>query len=412
LQISSDLGLVNGDKIWNDNALYFVPIAGWTAGIRYNLSLMGIARSIDGREIRVEHFVSFYAINKNEPPLLELHIPSNSASVGTNGIVLEFYFSRSMDRLSVESALALEGIGNKTFEWLGDDRILKITPDKALLPWVFYKWNLKDSAKSIDGIPLPKSYNGHFITDLDQVLPSVTNVFPVLNADGSWFPTGANIETGLGQGQGIAVVFNKPMSENVLRSLRFEPSLAGRTEYLSENSIVYILTRDPELETTYTLIVSGETRDNEGLKIGTDFRISFTPDIPFLNILSFSADSNIVIENFSLTNSIPINISTGTGDFFFSIRFSLPFGINEKQNAPRKISLVPFFPGTIAPIALQYVSWFSDDRLYMRWEGLTAGEGEISHYYKLTIPGGKNGISSSMGIYMKEDITLYLEVIK
>jgi hypothetical protein len=78
---------------------------------------------------------------------------------------------------------------------------------------------------------------------------------------------------------------------------------------------------------------------------------------------------------------------------------------------PQKITISPFFPRTIDPSALCYVHWFSDDYLLMQWEGLSAGD-EVPFYYKLTIPGGKGGIFSNSGFYMKEDVIIYLEAIK
>jgi len=413
LQVSSDLGAVRGDKFWRGDHLYFVPVSGWTAGIRYTLSLMGTVRSLDGRELRLGHFASFYAINKNTPPLLEWHSPSSGASIGTNNVVFEFHFSRSMDRLSVESALTLDGVGNKIFEWSADDRQLRVIPERDLSPWIMYRWNLRDSARSFDGVPLPKTYSGHFTTCMDQTLPHVTSIFPVLFSDGSWHSTGVCIETGLRQGQGIAVKFNKPMGENVLRSLRFEPYLTGRTEFLSEESIVYIFTRDPEPDTTYTLIVSGDTRDKEGLKIGSDFRLNFTPDIPFLNVLSFTANGTVFDIVSAVNNVLPVSVDPATGELNFYIQFSLLFGLEERLQTPQRITLTPFFPRTLAPVALQYVNWTSRDRLFMRWEGLIATTGgEEPFYYRLTIPGGRGGISSDTGIYMKHDITLYLEVVR
>jgi len=86
--------------------------------------------------------------------------------------------------------------------------------------------------------------------------------------------------------------------------------------------------------------------------------------------------------------------------------------MEEKQNTARKITLSPFFPITLVPVALQYVDWLPNDRLYMCWEGLKAGNSEIPHYYKLTIPGGRNGINNGMGMYLKEDITIYLEAVE
>jgi len=410
-QINSYLGVTRGDKFWIDNDLYFVPVSGWTIGVRYNLSLLGTIRSADGREMRVDHYVTFYAVNRNDPPLLEWFYPSNNMSIGVNDIVFQFKFSNSMNRFSVESALTIEAIGNKTFEWADNDSLLKVIPEKPLSPWNLYRWNIKDSAKCSDGVPIPKIYNGFFITDLDQTLPIIKNVYPVLFDDGCWYPTGADIETGLDTGQGMAIEFSKPMGETALRSVRFEPSLSGRTEMLSENSVVFIFSRDPEPEIVYTLIVSGETRDTEGLKLGADYKLNFSVNIPFLNIFSLTFNDSKVIDSFSY-NVIPIDVSPAVGELSVSIYFSLPFGNEDKRNVSQKISLVPFFPGTLAPVALQYVNWISDDRLYLRWEGVgTAGiDSEIPHYYKITIPGGNSGVSN--GYYMKNDIVFFLEVIR
>lgn len=411
LQVISDNGVMKGDLLWDGNNLHFIPVPGWTAGIRYTLSLSGTVRSIDGRDLRVAHFVSFYAVNSNDPPALENHYPADGGSTGTGDIVLEYHFSRPMDRISTESALTIEGIGNKTFEWLSEDKILKVIPDKTLSPWVSYRWNLRETAKSSDGVPLVKTYSGYFTTDIDRILPRVTSVFPVLNSGGSWYPTGANIETGLASEQGIAVEFNKPLGDNALRSVRIEPSLTGRTEYLSEKSVVYIFTRDPEPENTYTLIVSADTKDREGLKTGGEYRINFTPDIPFLNILSFSTGVSSNFSNIPPDMTIPVQIESGTDKISFYIRFSLPFTTEEKQNAAQKIIFTPFFPRTLTPVALQYVSWINDDRIHMEWEGLTKSETGVPHYYKLTIPGGKSGVTNGMGMYLKEDITIFLEAV-
>jgi hypothetical protein len=416
LQINSDLGAVRGDVFWAGNDLHFVPVQGWTAGVRHTLSFIGTIRSVDGREKRVHQFISFYAINNNIPPVLVSHDPLNGESVGINNNIFEFNFSCSMDRLSVESALTIDGIGSKVFEWSDNDKTLKVISEKFLSPWNVYRWNLRDTAKCINGVPLPKTYSGYFTTDLDKILPQVVNVFPVLKTDGSWYPTGADIETGLGIGHGIAVKFNKPMGENVLRSIRIEPSLTGRSEYLGEDSIVYIFSRDPEPETTYTLIISGDARDNDGLKIGTDYRLNFTPDIPFLKVMSVMVNGNTIeinSANSTLDKNIviPVNITPGNGQLTFSIYFSLLIDFEEKINIPQRISFNPFFPRTLPPVALFYLDWISDDRLLLYWEGLTAGDIHTPHYYKLTIPGGRGGISSESGIFMKEDLIIFLEAI-
>ena len=410
LQISSDSGAVTGDKFWRGNDLYFVPVQGWTAGVRYTLSIMGTARSADGRDLRLQYLDSFYAINKNAPPFLEYFNPLNGASTSTNDIVLEFIFSRSMDRLSVESALIIDGIGSKTFKWSDDNKKLNVIPDKQLSPWIVYRWNLRESAKGIDGVPLPKTYHGYFKTDIDKMLPEVKRIFPVLNADNIWYPTGAGFETGLGIGHGIAVEFSKKIGESALRSIRFEPSLSGRIEFLSDSSIVYIFSKTPDPGTTYTMTVSGDTKDIEGIKIGSDYKINFTPDIPVLNIISFAIGGTTYNIDSVTDNIFPVYTDPAAGPVSISIHFSLMFSNEEKKNAPWRITLNPFFPRTLAPVALQYASWISGDRLFMRWEGLVRGNGEAPNYYTLKIPGGRGGISSDSGIYMNDDLVIYLEI--
>jgi len=411
LHISSASGQVNGDKYWKGNALYFSPVQGWTAGVCYTLSLAGTIRSVDGRELRIERFVSFYAVNKSSPPVLKNYSPADGASVSANNVIFEFEFSCSMDRLTTESALMIDGTGNKTFEWSFGGKKLRVITENNFSPWALYKWSIRDTAKSADGVPLAKTYSGCFLTDLDRSPPEVTRIFPVLNADGFWYPTGLDIETGLGQGHGIAVQFNKPMGESVIRSLRFEPSLPGRTEFLDKDSIVYIFSRNPEPDTIYTLTVSGDTKDSEGIKIGADFIINFTPDIPVLKILSVTAGGKEIDLSRSANNFTQITVDPAAGLLDLSIHFSLLSGFDEKQSMPQRISLSPFFPRSLPPAALQYVNWVSGDRLLMRWEGLKAGD-DYPHYYKLTIPGGISGISSTPGIFMKENVTVSLEIIK
>jgi hypothetical protein len=424
LQISSGAGSVAGDRFWNGNTLYFVPAAGWTAGTRYTLGLSGTVTSADGRELRLDRYVFFYAINTSAPPLLEWFSPADGESVRTGGLVMELRFSCPMDRTSVETSVNVDGMGDKQFEWSDDDRTLRIIPAKECAAWMVYHWALKDGARSRDGVPLAKAVSACFSTDLDKLPPRVERVFPALYSAGKWLPTGGGIAGDLGPGQGIAVEFNKPMSESALRSIRFDPTLAGRTEQLSPNRFVFIPSRDPEPETAYTLTIPADSKDAEGLKLGADYRLSFTADIPYLRILSFHADGVSPLQpDGSNTNgaagdlgggsafAVPVN-TAADGLLCFTIHFSLPVTtIEAKQTAALKITLAPFFPVTLAPVALRSVTWLSEDRLRMEWERLEPGTANEDHYYRLLIPGGRGGIDTGDGMRFREDQYLYLEAV-
>ena len=413
LQVTSDTGAVEGDCLWNANTLVFVPVAGWKAGTRYTLSLSGTARSEDGREFRHERYIFFYAVNKFFPPTVEWHSPADGESVRANGLILEIRFSREMDKAGVETALSMESMGDKKFEWSDDNRTVRIIPERNLSPWVVYRWTLKNSAQSVDGVPLAKTVSASFSTDLDREIPAVKEVFPALQSDGRWIPTGGSLEEGLGPGLGIAVEFSKPMGDAAFRSLRFEPSLSGKTEKLSEKSMVFIPGRDPEPEKVYTLIISGDAADTEGLKIGGDYRRVFAADIPFLRILSVkTAGENPVEWNGEQGGRVMV-VQPGDIDGLirFTVHFSLPFTDEAKQKTTLAISLTPFFPLNLDPIALRFVTWHSD-MLTLEWERLSGGTPDEPHFYRLLVPGGVGGIENGSGMYLQQEISLYMEAVK
>jgi hypothetical protein len=133
LQVIYSGGSVDGDFTWNDNSLAFIPTAGWTAGTRYSLSLSGTIYSLDGRELRVNQYIPFYAINRAPAPLVNNFYPLDGESIGTGdneNYIVELHFSVPMQRLSTESAFTINASGEKNFIWLDDDKILQVYSEK------------------------------------------------------------------------------------------------------------------------------------------------------------------------------------------------------------------------------------------------------------------------------------------
>lgn len=422
VQINAEEGPLEGDFFWEGNRLLFIPLEGWKPGIRYTLSLSGIVYSLDGRELRLDRQIPFYALFRSLPPLLESFSPADEASVELTApetAVAEFRFSRPMDRLSVELAFTMEGLGERSFYWADDDRLLKIIPAKALSPWTVYRWNIGPKAQSREGVPLAKAYSARFCTGQDRIFPSVRRVFPMIRSEARWFPAGTDLCAGLGPEQGIGIEFNKPLGDKLSSSIRFDPSLPGRIETISETVFVYIPSRDPEPETVYTLIVSGDLQDAGGLRMGAEYTLNFRAGIPFLRIISLDIEGLPALEPEAASGGgriggplkAPVDLAGG-GVLRYSIRFSLPFTEAAKREAAFRVALSPFFPGSLEPVALRSLTWLSADLLYMEWEGLEAGTAEEAHYYKLNLPGGKGGLNNGGGMYFREDAFLYLEAVK
>jgi hypothetical protein len=377
--------------------------------------------SQDGRELRLDRHIPFYALFRSAAPLLESFSPGDGDSVEVKAAgtcAVELRFSRPMNRTSVEDAFTLEGLGDRSFHWDDDDRLLRVMTGKALSPWAVYRWTLGTGARSRDGVPLAKGRSAQFCTDRDRLFLQVLRVFPMIRSGPGWSSAGLDPDDGLEPGQGIGFEFNKAVGGNLSGSVRFDPALSGRMETISETTAVFIPDRDPEPDTVYTLTVSGDLQDAGGLRMGADYTRNFTAALPFLRVLSVAVDNCPPLEpDYSAgTGSMggplaaPVDLGGG-GAVRLTIRFSVPFTEEAKHEAPYRITLTPFFPGVLEPIALRSLLWLSDDRLRMEWEGLSPGAAGEAHYYRLDIPGGRGGIGSG-GMYLREDNFLFLEAIK
>jgi hypothetical protein len=424
LQVSYYGGFVDGDLRWDGKALYFVPAAPWKAGVRYVLKLSGTVYSTDGRELLLSKVIPFFALSSSPAPYVQSFAPEDGESVEAfipGETVLEFAFSLPMDRRSAETALALEGAGAWKAEWLDDDRLLRIQCENALSPWVVYRWSLSGEALSREGVPLAGPVSGRFITDKDKVRPAPLRIIPLLKSAGwngglwgNWIAAGMDLENGLGPGQGIGIEFNKPMdAESLRRSLSFTPSLPGRTEELSPVSAVFIPDRNPEPGLVYTLTISGDVRDSRGFKMGDDYILFFTADIPYLKILSLSVDEEEEIFEPERGGSSLVSLDIpGGGVLRFTLAFSPPFSPEEQVGETFRISLDPFFPGTLPPVSLRFARWLSSNMVRMEWEGLEAGTEDEPHYYQLRLPGGRNGINNGRGSYFEEDFQFYFMAVE
>lgn len=446
MQIYSPGGIADGELRWEGRALHFIPSAPWQAGIRYALRLSGTVSARDGRELTLSMDIPFYAVSRSCLPYVKSFFPPDGASVGccnpggsgeiteaagaSDLVILELFFSHPMDIRSTADALKLDIPGEKIFQWQDDDKILRVSSDKALNPWTLYRWSISEKALSRNGAPLAKEFSGRFVTDLDRDFIRVKRLVPLMQWEtpalpglsagfstggalwGSWVPAALSLEQGPGSGQGIGVEFNKPPdSDSLRRAFSFTPSLPGRVEMLSPVSAVFIPSGDPEPETVYSLTISGALRDTDGLKMGEDYTVSFKADIPFLKVLSFSSgesEAEFIPETGGLF-SVPVN----TGKIIhFVIYFSLPFdSVNHavREDCAFRISLRPFFPGTLPPVSLRTARWISSDRLLLEWEGPEGGSPGEPHYYRLFIPGGSGGVHNGLGSYLKDDFILYLE---
>ncbi|MDR1177305.1 MAG: Ig-like domain-containing protein, partial [Spirochaetaceae bacterium] len=314
---------------------------------------------------------------------------------------------------SVEYVFEWDCPGDKDFLWRDDDHSFELRPKEKLSPWTMYHWSITTGAKSRDGIPLADNYEGNFITDSDTLIPKVERCFPLAPSGQAWVETGGSVADGLGPGGAIGVGFTKDMNkESVLRSLRCEPGLTGRTELLDNKTIVFIPEQEWARETIYTLIVSKDTQDLSGLKLGEDYKVFFTPDLPYLDLRFIAIDPYAPFTGAELVNGNCLRVSLSDPLVLrLTLGFSLELSADAVRSAFSRISLSPFFPPNLPAVALRSVSMESSDALSLEWEGLLSGGSGTGHYYRLFIPGGKSGVHNGSSAFFREDRYLYIEVL-
>ena len=422
LSVISPFGNVNGELQWHGNDLHFIPIASWLKGIRYVLSIKGNVYSKDGRDFYISREIPFFAIDNVPLPYIVSFYPDDGASTAAffkDEVMLSLNFSLPMDRFSTE--LAFSSSGTYTFEWMDDDKVLNVKPGNNLSAWTVYSWYISDKALSRDGAPLAKAASGRFVTDIDDVTPEIVKVIPLFAGNnnnelwGSWVPYDINLDNGLLPGHAIGVQFSKAMdTERLSHSFNFEPLLHGRLEILSPYSVVYIPERNPDPETFYTLRISGDIRDERGLRMGGDYILIFSSDIPFLKIHSFIFDDaplNIINDPGIAALYTVFTEKAENGVLRFNIRFSLPFSMEAQSEYTPRISLLPYFPHTLSSVNLRFVRWLAPDLLRMEWEGISNGTETEPHYYRFVLPGGRNGINNGYASYLKEENYFYYKAV-
>jgi len=412
--IKSPAGVVEGDFCWNQNGFTWKPVEPWDPGVRYRLILKGLIQTLDGREARPEIDLPFFVLrSSSQPSLLSFSpAPGSSVAVSTNhAAILQLDFSEAMDTQLTEAAFSLKPATDCVFTWNTDLSSLSITPKDQLAVCSVYRWSLGTEARAVDGTPLGRGERGIFITDLDSTPPHVERVYPVVRSGDIWIEAAADV-SGLDAGHSLAVLFSEQVEPvSAISGIRIEPSQAGRSDAVTPRLFVYTPERDWLPGQPLSLVISADVKDSSGLVTGEEFRMRFTPLVPYLMINS--ASSSLDETTSDLNGSAILTAKLGNapeGLCTLTLAFSAPFDSASKTAAAERISLSAFFPVWLPVPALRDLCWFSDDTVSLTWEGLRLNEAGTINYYRLLIPGGQGGVLSSKGLWLRDDAVLYLEV--
>jgi len=412
--VKSPSGIVEGDFCWNGPGFTWKPVAPWDPGVRYRLILKGSMQSLDGREIRPEIDLPFFVLRSVSQPSLVSCFPEQGSSIAVRpepGTILQLDFSEAMDARETEAAFSLKPAIDFDFSWNGNLTSLFITPKNQLSACSVYHWNIGTGARALDGTPLGRSEAGSFITDLDSTPPKVERVYPVVRSGDSWVDVAEDV-SGVDSGHSLAVLFSEAVDPvSATGGIRVEPGQAGSSDAVAPRLIVYTPEHDWSPGIPLTLVVSADVKDSSGLATGEEYRVRFTPLVPWLEIRSASSGVDATTSDLSGSTILPADLGNAPdGVCTLTLLFSAPFDAASKTAAAERISLSSFFPAWLPAPALRDLCWFSDDTVAMTWQGLLTNNAGTTNYYRLFIPGGQGGLQSANQLLLKDDAVLYLEV--
>lgn len=412
--VSSPSGIVEGDFCWNGPGFTWKPVAPWDPGVRYRLIMKGTIQSLDGRESRPEIDLPFFVLKPISQPLLLSYFPEQGLSVAVypkSVAILQLEFSETMDARETEAAFSLKPASDCKFTWNANLTSLSITPKDQLSACSVYHWSLGTGARARDGTPLGRKEGGSFITDLDSLPPEVARVYPVVRSGSGWVEVAADV-SGLDAGHSLAVLFSEAVEPaSATGGIRIEPGRAGRSDAVAPRLVVYTPEHDWLPGQPLTLVVSADVKDLSGLVTGEEYRVRFTPLVPWLEILAASSGVDETTGDLSGSTILPFELgNTPDGVCTLTLFFSAPFDAAGKTAVAERITLSAFFPAWLPAPALRDLCWLSDDTVAMTWQGLLTNNAAATNYYRLQIPGGQGGLHSARQLWLKDDAVLYLEV--
>jgi hypothetical protein len=198
--------------------------------------------------------------------------------------------------------------------------------------------------------------------------------------------------------------------DSLAGSVRFEPALTGRLEMTGERDAVFIPEQEPRRDIAYTFVVASGAADRSGLSLGRDYTQSFTADLPWLELDAVYA-GDLVFTGDAIQNGALIAVSNhDLLSLSLRLRFSACLSPAAAADMSARLSLSPYFPPSLPPIALSYAGHTGSDTIALKWEGIEAGSAAKPHYYRLFIPGGTGGVCDGNTALFKESRTIYFEV--
>jgi hypothetical protein len=317
-----------------------------------------VLEAVNGGNLSIFSSSTAPVVNSTGPSSGESNVPLNRT--------IEIYFSKAMDKNSVEGSFSIFPPVSGMFLWDGSGRSVIFDPDTALDPIKFYTVTISTGAKDTDGNAMAVKYDWSFLTGsgLDTTPPTVQSVLP------------ANWSIDVGVGSLIRVTFDEPMDQASINSGTFmvydeyTANISGSISYFG-NTAIFTPGGALSYDTSYTVTVTSGVRDKAGNGLSGDYIWDFTT--------TATVDLTPPIINF-------VDPFDSMGDVPISTNISVAY--SEPMDKPSAESAFKLFEG---PMQINGTySWTGDTMLFN-----PAGDLKYNTLYTINIGTGAKDIAGN-----------------
>ena len=418
LSVSSADGVVPGDMAWSGNTLIFSPVPELSPSRRYSLEYTGQVTLADGRRFDVAKEVPFFSVSASSGVLLTARSPADGATASVNEPIL-LTFSQSVDPISFIQGFTLSPTAASTVRWSVDGTTVTVEP-RGWPANALITWQLSTAVKSAAGLPLAVPARGTFVTNADQTPPSLVSLVsavPVGTGTAVWTDSGGGLDT-LRSGDGLLLTMSEPVSLSSLSSgFHLSPPLKGHWNAQRTQALPYEYVFVPEEAwrsgTRYEVQLTGVQDLAENSL--SQYVAAFSPAIPYLRVESISLTGTSTVTcaagDLNSVNQFPVCVPSGVAgalQIAVTLAFSEVFSASDRARFAVVAFCEPLFPdeGATVPPTLVTVSFMNDKTAVLTYQGFLTAVPSTPYYYRIRIPGGPAGLTTSAGNTLKEDVWL------
>jgi hypothetical protein len=270
--MTEDGKTISGSFTFNDKTVIFEPLNGLRANQEYHIIITTTAEDKNGNSLLKDFEYRFFTKADTKPPRILEISPVNESNLTVPPGKISIVFSKPVDTVSFEKALALTPTITYVLKWNSEHSAVDIIPIKPLAEGVRYTMTISTALTDVSRNTLLVPFTSTFLYGLDLNPPAISvRWHPPNGASGSLIPDTVNI--GLPSDSYFIIEFDKQVFiDSIAGFIEITPSasITVTPDLITKNNVRLALNQKPEWDKNYTLKLKKGITDTFGNKTETD----------------------------------------------------------------------------------------------------------------------------------------------